>query len=121
MADALSGLFPIHGRGPSGDCDTGKVEWDGIFALEAFYLSLDAANAGLLLPKAGFTLGAVAEDTCFNEKRGLVKALKFVIKYLVPEKGTGDITDPASHDVIGVVGPMSSDVSIQVWDDPMRL
>ena len=105
----LAGLFPLHGRGGSG-CNRSQLEWDGLFALEAFYLSLDEANVGLQRD-FGFRLGAVTEDTCYNERVGLIKSLKFVLKHLVREDGQAA---ESGLDIVGVVGPMSSDVAVQV-------
>lgn len=74
----LGALFPIHERHAGKQPPCGVIqEQDGIQPLEALMYTLDYINNSTMLP--GFTLGAIALDSCDSEAYALDQAGKEVL------------------------------------------
>lgn len=127
----IGGLVPVHFA--SGEDQCGKIQvQDGTQNLEAMAYTIQQINRERVLP--GLTLGMVVMDTCASDNIALENTLEFVKSKVndVPDPEyhsrfiCGDGTTPlninnvtdSSHEklkqVVGVIGPVHSKVSIQV-------
>ncbi|KAJ8321080.1 hypothetical protein KUTeg_002667 [Tegillarca granosa] len=128
----IGGLVPVHFA--SGEDKCGKIQvQDGIQFLEAMAYSVRQINRERVLP--GFTLGMITMDTCASDSIALEKTLEFV------KSKVNDVSDVSEHhedfichdgtlplnmnnvtdsiheklkQVVGIIGPAHSKVSIQV-------
>ncbi|CAH1772821.1 unnamed protein product [Owenia fusiformis] len=128
----LGALFPVHAFNESSN-SPGKCgaiqEQDGIQTLEAMLFALDEINNDPdFLP--GFTLGAIALDSCDNEIHAVDQAVEFVKVMVFKLSETVDElpfecsgNDSAPHlkpeaktlaKISGIIGGSSSAVSIQL-------
>ena len=126
----LGALFPIHKNGGSGggDRECGEIQKeDGIQPLEAMLFTLDEINRSQkLLP--GIRLGAVAVDSCDNPIHAAEKAIPLLKGFMTRKVElscnesnfvgrANDIQNdnwPCGNDVVGIVGPQTSAVSMQI-------
>ena len=118
----LGGLFPVHGRGSEGKaCGELKKE-KGIHRLEAMLFALDRINNDPdLLPN--ITLGCEIRDSCWHSAVALEQSIEFIRDSLISseeEEGLVRCVDGSSSSfrskkpIVGVIGPGSSSVAIQV-------
>ena len=107
----LGGLFPIHSKDKNGECSSinGVL---GIQRLEAMLYALHRINKeGVILP--GIKLGVSAFDTCSSETTALDRTVEEFItnQKCDTEEDKGTI---GGRQVVGIVGPLYSSVSVQV-------
>ena len=107
----IGGLFPIHSMDRNGQCNriNGVL---GIQRLEAMLYAVDRINKeGIILP--GIQIGMSAFDTCSSETTALDRTVEEFItdQKCDLEKGNGV---ESGRQVIGIVGPLYSSVSVQV-------
>ncbi|XP_015175379.1 PREDICTED: metabotropic glutamate receptor-like [Polistes dominula] len=121
----LGALFPIHGKGISGE-NCGKIRLeDGIQPLEAMLYTLQQINQDPnILP--GVRLGAVAFDSCDNPNYALEQALNFVKgfiahsnefhvkEYECRDKSVPKFSKGGFDKIVAVLADQSSSVTIQV-------
>ena len=107
----LGGLFPIHSEDKNGQCSSinGIL---GIQRLEAMLYALQRINKeGIILP--GIKLGVSAFDTCSSETTALDRTVE---EFIADQKC--DVEDDkgtiGGRQVVGIVGPLYSSVSVQV-------
>ena len=107
----LGGLFPIHSQDKNGKCTSinGVL---GIQRLEAMLFALQRINKeGIILP--GIKLGLSAFDTCSSE----TTALDRTVEEFITDHKCGSEEDKGAiggRQVVGIVGPLYSSVSVQV-------
>lgn len=107
----LGGLFPIHSDDRNGKCSriNGVL---GIQRLEAMIFAINRINIeGKILP--GIKLGLSAFDTCSSETTALDRTVEEFITHqrCDSEEEEGAI---GMRQVVGVVGPLYSSISVQV-------
>ncbi|KAF7380130.1 hypothetical protein HZH66_014485 [Vespula vulgaris] len=121
----LGALFPIHGKGGSGEnCGKIKLE-DGIQPLEAMLYTLQQINQDpKILP--GVRLGALVFDSCDNPSYALEQALNFVKgfiahsnefhvqEYECRDKSVPKFSKGGFDKIVAVLADQSSSVTIQV-------
>ncbi|KAL2735883.1 metabotropic glutamate receptor 4 isoform X1 [Vespula squamosa] len=121
----LGALFPIHGKGNSGEnCGKIKLE-DGIQPLEAMLYTLQQINQDpKILP--GVRLGALVFDSCDNPSYALEQALNFVKgfiahsnefhvqEYECRDKSVPKFSKGGFDKIVAVLADQSSSVTIQV-------
>ena len=122
----LGALFPIHkqGDGSAGSGQCGEIQKeDGVQPLEAMLFTLDEINRDpALLP--GIRLGVRALDSCDSPyhaaKQSLHLVKGFVSRHmnLSCEDGNGGVGGgdewPCGENIVGLVGPQTSPVSMQI-------
>lgn len=106
----LGGMFPIHSMNEKGEC----VSLNGVLGiqrLEAMLYAVKQINKNeSILP--GITLGVSAFDTCSSETTALdLTVEKFVIDHKCHMQ---DEMTYGGRQVMGVVGPLYSSISVQV-------
>ncbi|XP_028399442.1 metabotropic glutamate receptor 3-like isoform X2 [Dendronephthya gigantea] len=106
----LGGLFPIHSDDRNGKCSSinGVL---GIQRLEAMIYAIKRINTeGKILP--GINLGLSAFDTCSSETTALDRTVEeFITDQRCDDDENGAV---GGRQVVGVVGPLYSSVSVQV-------
>ncbi|XP_068233250.1 LOW QUALITY PROTEIN: uncharacterized protein [Palaemon carinicauda] len=119
----IGALFSVHQQPKQKTAFTltcGKIrEQYGIQRVEAAFLAIDQINANQeLLPN--ITLGVEIRDSCWYSSIALEQSIEFIRDALAPPDSGNDTKDSCSKAVssskhlVGVVGPGSSDVTIQV-------
>ena len=121
----LGALFPIHKQGDgsmrAGQCGEVQKE-DGIQPLEAMLFTLDEINRNPdLLP--GIRLGVRALDSCDSPYHAAKQSLSLVQGFVSRhmnlscgdgQGGVGGDEWPCGENIVGLVGPQTSPVSMQI-------
>lgn len=107
----LGGLFPIHSGDSNGRC-TRLNEFLGIQRLEAMLFAVKSINKdNNILP--GISLGVSAFDTCANETIALDRTVeKFITDQQCDSMEVEGLI--GGRQVVGVIGPLYSSISVQV-------
>ncbi|XP_064106613.1 uncharacterized protein LOC135215628 [Macrobrachium nipponense] len=120
----IGALFSVHQQPKQKTAFTltcGKIrEQYGIQRVEAAFLAIDQINANPdLLPN--ITLGVEIRDSCWYSSIALEQSIEFIRDALAPPESANDTKKDScskavssSKHLVGVVGPGSSDVTIQV-------
>jgi len=119
----LGAIFPIHKRGTDQHSICGEIQKeDGFLPLEALLFTIDEINSKEnLLP--GLKLGVRAVDSCDSPYFAAEKSLGLIQGFISrkvnfscsPTKGTTRESPwPCGDNIIGLIGPQTSSVSIQV-------
>lgn len=112
----LGGLFPIHSTYYNGKCAEVQGQ-DGIQAVEAMRFAVARLSVPVL-EQTGIRLGMVAVDTCESETVALDNTNELldmrINKKVRDESCTCKSREILQNNLIGVVGPASSKLSIPV-------
>ncbi|XP_028400115.1 metabotropic glutamate receptor 3-like [Dendronephthya gigantea] len=110
----LGGLFRIRKINGTNGCDRDVEVQVGIQRVEAMLYAIHEINNNTnLLPNV--TLGAEIRDTCSLKTKALDESLKFILDSLDSSSKQGEKCGlNTTKDVVGVVGPSRSSLSIEV-------
>lgn len=112
----LGGLFRIHKINGSNKCNKDVEAQVGIQRVEAMLYAINEINSNqTLLPNV--TLGAEIRDTCSLKTKALDESLKFILDSVTlrsSSKQSEQCLRNMTKDLVGVVGPSRSTLSIEV-------